>query len=349
VKTSLASYGLAGPLEAMIYTGSGNFSIKPFNMATRLYEPLSTTTTLTGFSGFSDQRSNLDYSNGIVKFANGNWMVFWGSSSGCRAKILSGGLSGTWGSDITTLPGGTGQSMAPVVIDPSFTLAHVFTYDSSDYTGLVHYSTIDQTGTVNPDITTLPATVVDSTGVGHPAILNGKLFVPRADFGDFANTVWVSTLPVSSFTPELIPVPSQEQNTFNSVTSIVNGGSGYSSSPGDTFFVDGSVTGCPQVGRVFSTGFGGGTNVLQVIFPNGLVGGGYSPGVHTTTPEGGHPGSGSGLTVNITAPFLKNKPPRTGYMLYPNGYTLAPPTPTRKNNYVSAGGPMVGKGKYASC
>jgi hypothetical protein len=57
------------------------------------------------------------------------------------------------------------------------------------------------------------------------------------------------------------------------------------------------------------------------------VGGGYSVANNVaTTPGGGQPGVGTGLTINIVQ--VKGKTPSCAYMMFPNGYSLAGPPPT---------------------
>ena len=106
--------------------------------------------------------------------------------------------------------------------------------------------------------------------------------------------------------------------------------------------MNGSAPGCPQMGRVFTTGGGG--SVTGIVFPN-FMGGGYSTGIKTVTPEGGNPALGTGLTFDLTAPFIRQKQPRYAYMLYPNGYvmTVTPSTGRYTFAYTGKGSPRYRK------
>ncbi len=270
-----------------------------------------------------------DWSGGLFKYPNGDFgVVYTHSGVGC---VYNEYTLGAWSGEVT-MPAG---SFANAVIDSSLELIHVFAYVGTGRNNIVHYSTVAHGGVVTPDIFLFPHTVGTGSndGIGHPAILNGMLFVPRDDSHDHANSVWVATLPVTTFIQELLPVPTDALNSISNAT-LNAGGSGYA--PGDTGLISGTTNpGTYQVATV-----GGGGAVTSFFINTG--GGGYSiaSGIATTT-GGLQPGAGTGLKVNVTA-LIALPIPTCTYMMFPNGYSLTLPNPLAAACPVNGGTAQVG-------
>ena len=262
------------------------------------------------FSAFSTINGLNDWSGGLFKYPNGDFgVVYRHSGVGC---VYNEYTSGAWSGEVS-MPG---NAFANAVIDPTQELIHVFAYNATSRLGTVHYSTVAHGGTVTPDIFIIPAPIGISSadGVGHCAILNGMIFVPRDDSADHANSVWVGTLPVTTLIKELLPVPADALNSISNAT-LNAGGSGYA--PGDTGLISGTTN--PGTYQVTTVGGGG---VVTGFFIN-TGGGGYSiaSGIATTT-GGLQPGAGTGFKVNVTA-LIALPIPTCVYMMYPNGYAIS--------------------------
>lgn len=300
-------------------TAFTSFKIYIFNLTTKLWEsPIAPLTSSTIFD-FGPNR----FSNDLYRFPNGDFGVLYDNSNQVAYRLFTAATS-SWGAEI---PLGTGiaSGLAVTLIDPSQQLIHVFSYAGAGARGgAVGYSTVTHAGVVTSLITTILAPSGGSIdGVNHPSIQNGMLFVPRDDLADFDNAVWVASLPVTTFLKEELPIPPGESG-FISAVAINAGGTGYAL--GDTGTINGGVY--PQSYSV--SGVSGGAVTGITLTENG--GGGYSTGTNIATTRGlTQPGSGTGLTVNITA--VTGKQPSCAYMMYPNGYQsiaimLACPTST---------------------
>ena len=212
-----------------------NFAIWGFDLTTSLWSASFAPLNAAGFFNFNDFNG---WTNGLFQFTNGDFLVLYNSGGGgtpvLRRWVLA---TTTWGAEVT-LPG---ESIANAVMDPGFDVVHILTYDTSFRKAQVDYSTYTHsTNTLASSVTTIPASVGNSDGVGHGSIQSGMLFVPRDDFADFDNSVWVATLPVATFSKEELPVPAGETNTISSF--VVNpGGTGYVVN--DTGTVNGGLAG----------------------------------------------------------------------------------------------------------
>jgi hypothetical protein len=187
-----------------------HFAIWEFDMTTGLWSAPITTLTISNFFDMANQ----PFTNGVFKFANGDYLVFYDIFSGasqpfCRLWTPGGG----WGSP-HALPG---AQCANFLMDPDLDTIHICTYDASSGQSPFNFSQVEYsryrhtTDTVTPSITTIPAAVgMNSDGVGHMSIQGGMIFIPRDDYADLDNSVWVGTLPVTALVKELLPVPSGE-------------------------------------------------------------------------------------------------------------------------------------------
>ena len=316
-----------------------NFAIWPFDLTTGLWGASFAALTIgPNFGGMSLSIGGIQWTNALFKMPNGDFIVFYQNQSGALHSVyrIWSALSSTWGSEVTL----SGTNFANVVIDPSFSPIHIFTYTttSNQTAGAVNYSALSYPSyTLTSTITTIPAanpTPGESDGVGHPSIQNGMLFVPRDDFADFDNSVWVATLPVTAFFKETLPVPPGESGAIVQLTS---GGTGTGYAVGDTGTIDGGAVGflatyvvnavrtnaistyswaTPNLGTGYAPGdlgtvdgggilanyeilsvLGGGA-VDQVIITS--LGQGYSTGLTTTTAT---TGVGTGLKIDILSVF----------------------------------------------
>src|SRR5579872_1325252 len=271
-------------------------------------------------AAFDEFQLNNDLSNGLYVFPNGDILILSAKSGTPKALIFTGS---SWGSPIT-LPG---ASIANSVIDPSLGLIHILTYTTASTNSAVIYSTLAHNGTLTGSITSFPTSDFPSLdGVGKCSIQNGMIFVPRDSSNDNDNSVYVAALPVNpslGFFKEELPIPPGEKNTIVTMT-IASGGSGYVN--GDTGTVNGGI----YLATYSVTSVSGGGVITGLLLGDG--GGGYSVGTNVATTRGGaQPGSGSGLTVNITS--LGGNNPCCAYMIYsgvstPGPLTLSCPSST---------------------
>lgn len=224
------------------------------------------------------------WGNGLFKFPDGGFVIIY-QKDGLFAKIWN---TVAWSDPIPLV----GLTIGAMVMDPSLSGIHVMNYHdgagegaSVDYNFLAYPS-----GTVTSIANAIPAPSQAQDGIGHSSIQNGMLFVPRDDGDDFANSVWVSELPVATFSKELLPVPPGETDVITNET-INAFGSGYAS--GDTGTIDGGLVGYPAVYRVGSIGNG----IIDTYVINN-PGSGYSPGDFIAI-EGAFTSQASGLVASV--------------------------------------------------
>lgn len=190
------------------------------------------------FNAFSN------FTNGVFKFPSGDYLILYDSTTagGRPVARLWTAASDTWGPELP-LPI-DGGSIANAVMDPGLDVVHIFTYEITiGKVTPVHYSIFTHsTGLITPSLFVIPQPVGSgSDGVNHCSIQNGLLFVPRDDFADFANGIWVGTLPApTTLFKELLPVPGGEKNQISDFA-INPGGINYV--VGDTGTVNGGVAG----------------------------------------------------------------------------------------------------------
>ncbi len=178
-----------------------NFAIYQFDMATGLWGTRSAIFNDINFKSFSG--NNDEWTNGLIAWPNGDFGVFYSSFNGF--PVYRPYTAGTWGSPVQV---SSGVLFAQCLINDDLTYAHVFSYPTNQHNSGFLYSTVTQGGTVVQDITSVPSGGND--GVGHCSIQGGMIFVPYDYTADHDNAVWVSNLPVVSFSKELLPVPSGE-------------------------------------------------------------------------------------------------------------------------------------------
>lgn len=219
-----------------------NFAIWEFDLTTDTWGASFAPINIPDFGGFGITGS--DWINGLFKFPNGDYLVLYGSFTAAVCRLWSGGA---WGSP-QSFPG---RTFANMVMDPSFGVVHIFTYELFSRYNQVFYSTYTHAGDVASGVlATIPGGVGD--GVGHCSIQNGMLFVPRDYNADFDNAVWVGALPSpATLYKELLPIPVGEGNAINQA-SLNPVGTGYL--VGDTGTVDGGVAGFLARYRVTAVG-----------------------------------------------------------------------------------------------
>jgi hypothetical protein len=180
------------------------------------------------------------WTNALFKFLNGDYLVVYMTNTFVApfgvypvARFWT-QATNTWGPELI-LPG---RDFAQAVMDPDLNIVHLMTYDTTSRSSTVHYSEFNHnSNTLTTDITTF-INGASSDGVGHSSIQNGKLFVPLDKAADFANAVFVASIPVVSFSKELLPVPATAQGVIASI-GLNGNGTGYVN--GDTFTVDGGI------------------------------------------------------------------------------------------------------------
>lgn len=271
------------------------------------------------------------WSNGIFPFANGDiGVIYTHDSSGPGAGVVYHLYAGgAWGTPVYIPGANYGVSL----LDPSQSLIHVFNY-VTNRAGQVIYSTVTHAGVATPSIFTFPATPAGSDGLGHPSIQNGMIFVPRDDSADFDNSVWVATLPATTFFKETLPIPVGESGV---IAAAWPGGTGTGYVVGDTGTINGGAPGflaryrvlfvytnaistyswsTPNLGTGYVVGdigtvnggttaasyqvlaVGAGGSVTNLVLTQ--LGAGYTTGLKATTPTSG---VGSGLQISVDSVF----------------------------------------------
>lgn len=236
------------------------------------------------------------WSNGIVPYANGDIGIFANStiSGFASAAYFLYKVSGGWQSPIAIAHG----YVASTVVDPSGELTYVlYSPNGSTVTGAqINLASVTHTGSVTLLSATIPLiTGKGSDGVGHGAIINNVLWVPRDDFEFPQNMVWAAQLPSpTQFLPEFLPLPPEENNGI--VTwSIVPGSSGYAA--GDTGTVNGNVGTNPTWYTISTVANAGGALAIALTNDGTL----FTTTNYSAVDGGAQPGVGTGMVIQVTS------------------------------------------------
>lgn len=187
-----------------------NWSILPFDMSTTTYGAPFAAITISNFARFA-QSSGDSWTNGLFKFHNGDFAVIYQETVTDNVNYISWD-GASWSAPLVLPSGSVGYANS--LIDPALDSVHVLTYNGSDISSPINYHNITHPGMVLTTVANaIPAPVTTTNdGVGHSSIQGGMLFVPRDDLNDNDNSVWVATLPVATFSKELLPIPSGEED-----------------------------------------------------------------------------------------------------------------------------------------
>lgn len=187
-----------------------NWSILPFDMSTATYGAPFAAITISNFARFA-QSSGDSWTNGLFKFSNGDFAVIYQETVTDNVNYISWD-GASWSSPLVLPSGSVGYANS--LIDPALASVHVLTYSGSDISSPINYHNITHPGMVLTTVANaIPAPVTTTNdGVGHSSIQGGMLFVPRDDLNDNDNSVWVATLPIATFSKELLPIPAGEED-----------------------------------------------------------------------------------------------------------------------------------------
>lgn len=188
-----------------------SFVLQAFNLVTELWE------TPFGALTLDSSENDTNSSNGIIRFPNGDFGVFYYRDNGGSTLYYRLYASGAWGSEIVVAVGtrDTNKTGLTVIIDPSKELIHVFYPDTTAGVSTLgfNYRTVTHSGTVSDVIFNFPPR--HTNGLGFGIINDGNIFIPYFDTTGNSSggqsSVFVAPLATGQFVEELIPVqPGQE-------------------------------------------------------------------------------------------------------------------------------------------